>query len=131
MRVLLTPETTKWQYIEGREDAELVAPETYTLDALLMQREGNDEIQFDLFLDYQSNVALYDQFQIYFRDHQPPLLAVWGKNDPFFIPPGVEAYKRDIKDAEIHLFDTGHFALETHNIEIAAKIQDQLRISKL
>ena len=99
-----------------------MAPESYTLDQALLARPGNDEIQLDLFLDYTSNVALYPKFQEYFRKHQPPLLAVWGRNDPFFLPPGAEAFRRDNPNAEVQFFDTGHFALETHVAEIAAAI---------
>ena len=126
LRGFLTPETTQWQYTHGATDAEQVAPEAYALDNALMARPGNDEIQLDLFLDYASNVALYPAFQAYFRAHRPPLLAVWGKNDPFFLPPGADAFKRDIPDAEVRFFDTGHFALETHHVEIAAVIRDFL-----
>lgn len=126
LRDFLKPETTKWQYTHGVADEGLVAPESYALDSALLARPGNDEIQLDLFLDYASNVALYPKFQDYFRQKRPPLLAVWGKNDPFFLPPGAEAFKRDIPDAEIHFFDTGHFALETHVGAIAAKIRDFL-----
>ncbi len=126
LRGFLSLETTKWQYTHGVVDPTRVAPESYTLDALLMARPGNDEIQLDLFLDYASNVALYPTFQKYFRDHKPPLLAVWGKNDPFFLPPGADAFERDIPDAEVHLLDTGHFALETHAEEIAALIREFL-----
>jgi len=126
LRNFLTPETTKWQYTHGVQDESLVAPESYTLDSALLARPGNDEIQLDLFLDYASNVALYPKFQEYFRTHQPPLLAVWGKNDPFFLPSGAEAFKRDNRNAEIRFFDTGHFALETHASEIAAAIRDFL-----
>ncbi len=126
LREFLKPETTKWQYTHGVADETTVAPESHTLDAALLARPGNDEIQLDLFLDYASNVALYPKFQEYFRQKRPPLLAVWGKNDPFFLPPGAEAFKRDIPDAEIHFFDTGHFALETHVEAIGAKIRDFL-----
>ena len=126
LRGFLTPETTQWQYTHGVADTERVAPEAYTLDSALMARPGNDEIQLDLFLDYASNVALYPQFQEYFREHRPPLLAVWGKNDPFFLPSGADAFKRDIPDTEVRFFDTGHFALETHHLEIAAVIHDFL-----
>ena len=120
LRDFLTPEATKSQYLHGAPDETLVAPEAYELDSALLARAGNDEIQLDLFLDYASNVALYPKFQEYFRTHRPPLLAVWGKNDPFFVPKGAEAYRRDIPDAEVRLFDTGHFALETHVSEIGA-----------
>ena len=126
LRDFLKPEATKWQYTHGVQDESRVAPESYTLDSALLARPGNDEIQLDLFLDYASNVALYSTFQEYFRTHRPPLLAVWGKNDPFFLPPGAEAFKRDIPGAIVRFFDTGHFALETHSAEIAAAIRDFL-----
>jgi pimeloyl-ACP methyl ester carboxylesterase len=126
LREFLTPEMTKWQYTHGVPDESLVAPESYTLDSALLARPGNDEVQLDLFLDYASNVALYPRFQEYFRTHRPPLLAVWGKNDPFFLPSGAEAFKRDIPGAVVRFFDTGHFALETHAPEIAAAIRDFL-----
>jgi pimeloyl-ACP methyl ester carboxylesterase len=122
LRDFLTPEATKSQYVYGVTDETLVAPEAFTLDSALLARPGNDEIQLDLFLDYASNVALYPKFQEYFRTHRPPLLAVWGKNDPFFLPRGAQAYLRDITDAEVHLFDAGHFALETNATEIGAAI---------
>ena len=122
LRDFLKPETTKWQYTHGVADESLVAPESYTLDAALLARPGNDDIQLDLFLDYANNVALYPKFQAYFRARRPPLLAVWGKNDPFFLPAGAEAFKRDQPQAGVHLYDTGHFALETHAAEIAAEI---------
>ncbi len=126
LRSFLTPEATKWQYVHGVQDESLVAPESYTLDSALLARPGNAEIQLDLFRDYASNVALYPKFQDYFRTHRPPLLAVWGKNDPFFLPSGAEAFKRDNRNAEVRFFDTGHFALETHASEIAAAIRDFL-----
>jgi pimeloyl-ACP methyl ester carboxylesterase/ketosteroid isomerase-like protein len=126
IRALLSPEATKWQYTHGTPDPTRVAPEAYTLDALLMQRPGNETIQLDLFLDYANNVAQYPTFHKYFRDHQPPLLAVWGKNDPFFLPAGAEAFKRDLPQAQVHFFDTGHFALETHVQEISTRILDFL-----
>ena len=126
LRDFLKPEATKWQYTHGVPDASLVAPEAYELDSALLARRGNDEIQLDLFLDYASNVALYPKFQEYFRAKQPPLLAVWGQNDPFFLPPGAEAFKRDIPSAEVHFYDTGHFALETHHREIAGAIREFL-----
>jgi len=126
LRDFLTPEATKSQYLHGVQNAALIAPETYALDSALLARAGNTEIQLDLFLDYASNVALYPKFQEYFRAKRPPLLAVWGKNDPFFLPVGAEAFKRDIPDAEIHLYDTGHFALETHYPQIADTIRDFL-----
>ena len=126
LRSFLTPEATRWQYLHGVQDDSLVAPESYTLDSALLARPGNDEIQLDLFLDYASNVTLYSTFQDYFRKHRPPLLAVWGKNDPFFLPSGAEAFKQDIPAAVVRFFDTGHFALETHAPEIAAAIRDLL-----
>ncbi len=126
LRDFLKPETTKWQYVHGVQDESQVAPESYALDSALLARPGNDEIQLDLFLDYASNVALYPKFQEYFRIKQPALLAVWGKNDPFFLPPGAEAFKRDNPNAEVHFYDTGHFALETHHQEIAGAMRDFL-----
>jgi pimeloyl-ACP methyl ester carboxylesterase len=126
LREFLTPEATKWQYTHGVDDETRVAPESYTLDSALLGRAGNDEIQLNLFLDYASNVALYPKFQEYFRTRRPPLLAVWGNKDPFFLPPGAEAFRRDIPGAEIHFFDTGHFALETHAGEIGDAIVDFL-----
>jgi pimeloyl-ACP methyl ester carboxylesterase len=123
LRAFLSLETTRWQYVHGVSNAMSVAPESYTLDAALLSRPGNDEIQLDLFLDYSSNVALYPAFQQYFRSKQPALLAVWGRNDPFFLPAGAEAFRRDIPKAEIQFYDTGHFALETHVEEIGAAIR--------
>lgn len=126
LRDFLKPEATKWQYTHGVHDTSLVAPEAYELDSALLARAGNDEIQLDLFLDYASNVALYPKFQEYFRTMQTPMLAVWGKNDPFFLPPGAEAFKRDNPKAEVRFYDTGHFALETHHREIVGAIRDFL-----
>ena len=126
LREFLTPDATKSQYIHGVQDETLVAPEAYSLDSALLARPGNDEIQLDLFLDYANNVALYPKFQDFFRTKRPPLLAVLGKNDPFFLPPGAEAFRRDNPNAEVHFYDTGHFALETHYQEIAAAIRDFL-----
>ena len=126
LRDFLRPEATKWQYVHGVQDESQVAPESYALDSSLLARPGNDEIQLDLFLDYASNIALYPKFQEYFRVKQPSLLAVWGKNDPFFLPPGAEAFKRDNPNAEVHFYDTGHFALETHHQEISGVIRDFL-----
>jgi pimeloyl-ACP methyl ester carboxylesterase len=119
----LKPETTRFQYLHGVPDETKVAPESYTLDAALLARPGNADIQLDLFLDYRSNVAAYGDFQAYFQTHQPPLLATWGKHDPFFVPAGAEAFKRDLPDADIRFYDTGHFALETHAAEIGAAIR--------
>ena len=126
LKAFLAPEATKWQYTHGVPDASRVAPESYTMDSALLARPGNEEIQLDLFLDYASNVALYPKFQAYFRTKRPPVLAVWGRNDPFFLPAGAEAFRRDNPDAEVHFYDTGHFALETHASEIGATILDFL-----
>lgn len=122
LREFLTLDGTKYQYLQGAP-AQKVAPEAYELDYALLSRPGIDEIQLDLFLDYASNVKLYPAFQEYFRKAQPAVLAVWGKNDPFFVPPGAEAFRRDNPNAEVHLYDTGHFALETHGNEIGAEIR--------
>jgi pimeloyl-ACP methyl ester carboxylesterase len=130
LRSFLAPETTIWQYTHGVSDTAAVSPDGYSLDNFYLARPGADEVQLDLFGDYKSNVALYPVFQEYFRKHQPPFLAVWGKNDPFFLPPGAEAFKRDIPGAEVRFFDTGHFALETHSDEIAAAIREFLSPSK-
>ena len=124
--VLLSPEATVWQYTHGVPDVSQVSPDGYELDNFYLARPGMDEVQLDLIGDYKSNVALYPTFQKYFRDHKPPTLAVWGKNDPFFLPPGAEAFKRDNPDAVVKFFDTGHFALETHAEEIAAAIRQFL-----
>jgi pimeloyl-ACP methyl ester carboxylesterase len=126
LRAFLAPEATRWQYTHGVTDETTVSPDGLSLDNFYLARSGADEIQLDLFGDYKSNVALYPIFQNYFRTHKPPFLAVWGKNDPFFVPPGAEAFKRDIPDAVVRFFDTGHFALETHAAEIAAAIRDFL-----
>ena len=122
LRAFLQPEATHWQYSHGVSDASRLAPEAWTLDSALLARPGNDELQLDLFLDYASNVAMYPKFQAYLRQHQPPFLAVWGKNDPFFLPAGAEAFKRDVPKADVRFYDTGHFALETHAAEIADAI---------
>ena len=124
LRTLLSPETTVWQYTHGVPDSTSVSPDGYSLDNFYLARPGADEVQLDLLGDYKSNVALYPAFQQYFRTSRPPLLAVWGKNDPFFLPPGAEAFRRDIPGAVVRFFDTGHFALETHAHEIAATIRD-------
>ncbi len=122
LRAFLAPEKVKGQYTHGVCDETLVAPEAYTLDSALLARRGVDEIQLDLLLDYRTNVALYPKFQEYFRTHQPPLLAAWGQRDPFFLPLGAEAFRRDVPDAEVRFYDTGHFALETHGAQIAADL---------
>jgi pimeloyl-ACP methyl ester carboxylesterase len=126
LRALLQPETTIWQYTHGVSDPSAISPDGYSLDNHYLARKGADEVQLDLFGDYKSNVALYPKFQEYFRTHKPPFLAVWGKNDPFFLPPGAEAFKRDNPKAEVQFFDTGHFALETHSAEIGAAISNFL-----
>ena len=124
LRSFLAPETTLFQYTHGVSDPSLVSPDGRSLDDHYLARPGAHEAQLDLLLDYASNVALYPDFHAYFRNHQPPLLAVWGKNDPFFLPAGAEAFKRDIPNADVRFFDTGHFALETHAAEIAAAIRE-------
>jgi pimeloyl-ACP methyl ester carboxylesterase len=126
LRAFLTPETTHWQYTHGIPDQTMVSPDGQNLDNFYRARPGADEIQLDLFGDYKGNVALYPKFQTYFRKYKPPFLAAWGKNDPFFLRPGAEAFKRDIPDADVRFFDTGHFALETHCDEIAKVIGDFL-----
>jgi len=126
---ILTFEGTRWQYTHGVSDPESVPPESYTLDAALLERPENKDIQLDLFLDYASNVALYPKFQEYFRKSQPPLLAIWGKNDPFFIPAGAEAFRKDLPIAQVQFLDTGHFAIETNVVEIAAAIKDFLAVN--
>ena len=123
---VLTLEGTRWQYTHGVADPESVPPESYTLDAALLERPGNKDIQLDLFLDYASNVKLYPKFQDYFRKAKPPLLAIWGTNDPFFVPPGAEAFRKDIPNARVEFLGTGHFALETHVVEIAAAMKEFL-----
>jgi pimeloyl-ACP methyl ester carboxylesterase len=122
LRSILTLEGTKFQYLHGVPDPQTVAPESYTLDQALLERPEMKEIQLDLYLNYATNVALYPTFQKYFREHQPPMLAIWGRNDPFFLPPGAEAFKRDNPNAIVELLDTGHFALETHVDVIADRI---------
>jgi pimeloyl-ACP methyl ester carboxylesterase len=126
LRAFLKPETTIWQYTHGVPDTTKVSPDGYSLDNFYLSRPGADEVQLDLFGDYKSNVALYPSFQNYFRTHRPPLLAIWGKHDPFFLPAGAEAFKRDIPAAIVRFLDTGHFALETHAQEVAAAIRDFL-----
>jgi pimeloyl-ACP methyl ester carboxylesterase len=126
LRAFLKPETTVWQYTHGVPDPTLVAPDGYALDNFYLARPGVDDLQLDLLGDYKSNVALYPTFQRYLRTHKPPLLAVWGRNDPFFLPAGAEAFQRDVPGAVVRFFDTGHFALETHAAEIAAAMRDFL-----
>ncbi|MCM2292590.1 alpha/beta hydrolase [Allorhizobium sp. BGMRC 0089] len=126
LRGFLAPETTLFQYTHGVDDPTKVSPDGRNLDDFYLSRPGNDEIQLDLLLDYQTNVALYDTIQGYLRAHQPPVLAIWGKNDPFFIPPGAEAFKRDVPTADVRFVDSGHFALETHAAEIGAAMREFL-----
>jgi pimeloyl-ACP methyl ester carboxylesterase len=123
LRSMLSPETTRWQYTHGVPDESLVSPDGMALDDHYLAREGMDEVQLDLFLDYRNNVARYPVFQAYFREHRPRLLAIWGKHDPFFLPAGAEAFKRDIPEARVSFLDTGHFALETHAVDIADAIR--------
>jgi pimeloyl-ACP methyl ester carboxylesterase len=128
LRALSTRQMTHWQYTTGVKDAALrIAPEAIELDQALLDRSQSAEIQLDLITNYLTNIALYPKFQEYFRTHRPPTLAVWGKNDPFFLPAGAEAYRRDNPSAKVILYDTGHFALETHAAEIGAEIRDFLR----
>jgi len=126
LRAFLKPETTIWQYTHGVADPTAVSPDGYSLDNFYLGRPGADDVQLDLMGDYKSNIALYPTFQAYFRTHKPPFLAVWGRHDPFFLPPGAEAFRRDIPSAIVQFFDTGHFALETHAAEIAGAIRDFL-----
>lgn len=123
LRGFLAPETTLFQYTQGVDDPSKVSPDGRNLDDFYLARPGNDEIQLDLLLDYQTNVALYDTVQAYLREHQPPVLAIWGRNDPFFIPPGAEAFKRDVPAADVRFVESGHFALETHAVEIGAAMR--------
>jgi pimeloyl-ACP methyl ester carboxylesterase len=127
LRAFLTPQTTHWQYTHGVPNPTIVSPDGQNLDNFYLARRGADEIQLDLFGDYRSNVALYPSFQEYFRTYTPPTLAIWGKNDPFFLPAGAEAFKRDNPRAVVRFLDTGHFALETHASEIAESIRDFLK----
>jgi pimeloyl-ACP methyl ester carboxylesterase len=126
LKAFLSPDSTKWQYTHGTDESR-VAPESYTLDSALLTRPGNEDIQLDLFLDYGNNVKLYPRIQAYLRKHRPPMLAIWGKHDPFFLPAGAHAFTRDNPAAEVRLLDTGHFALETHSEEIGATMVEFLR----
>jgi pimeloyl-ACP methyl ester carboxylesterase len=126
LRAFLAPETTSWQYTHGVSDTTAVSPDGQTLDNFYLARPGAAQVQLDLFGDYKSNVALYPAFQEYFRTRKPRFLAVWGRNDPFFLPAGAEAFKRDIPEADVRFLNTGHFALETHVKEIADAIRDFL-----
>jgi pimeloyl-ACP methyl ester carboxylesterase len=123
LRGFVTYEATRWQYTHGVKDPELVSPDGPAHDQFLLDRKGNDEIQLDLLLSYGSNPSLYPKWQAYFREHQPPVLIAWGKNDQIFPPAGAEPYRRDLKTVEYHLVDAGHFALETNGDEIAGLIR--------
>lgn len=123
LRGMLAEDAIRWQYEHGVSDPAQISPDGIALDLFYLERPEADEIQLDLMLDYASNVALYPAFQAYFRQHQPRLLAIWGDKDPFFLPPGAEAYKRDLPNAQVQFLDTGHFALETHADEIADAIR--------
>ena len=126
VRKFLTAETTRFQYMQGAHDPAKVSPDSYTFDQFLLDRPGNDAIQLELFQSYASNLPLYPEWQAYFRKYQPPMLIAWGQNDPFFTIAGAKAYQRDLPEAELHLFDAGHFALEEHAEEIAALIKQFL-----
>lgn len=122
LKGFVSKEVTLFQYQHGVSDPSLIAPEAYTLDQKFLDRPGNIEIQLDLVKDYRTNVALYPKFHEYFRKHQPKLLLVWGNKDPYFLPAGAEAYKKDLPEAKLKFYDTGHFALETNTEEIGAEI---------
>lgn len=126
LRPFLSPETTLWQYIQGVRDTSLISPDGYSLDNFYLSRPDAAEVQLDLLRDYKTNVALYPVFQAYFRSRKPPLLAIWGRNDPFFLPPGAEAFRRDIPNAEVRFVDSGHFAIATHCDEISEAIREFL-----
>jgi pimeloyl-ACP methyl ester carboxylesterase len=126
VRALLTPETTRFQYLHGAKNPEAVSPDSYTFDQHFLDRPGNDAVQLDLFHDYPSNVALYNQWHQYFRNHQPQTLIVWGQNDPFFTVDGAKAFLADLPKAELHLLDAGHFALEEEGGFIADRIREFL-----
>lgn len=127
LKMFMKLETTKWQYLEGVKDPSRVAPDGYIFDQYFLDKPGQEDIQLDIFLDYRTNVAKYPSFHDYFRKNQPPLLAVWGAHDPFFLPAGAAAFKKDLPKAEVHMLeDTGHFALESHGDEIAAMILEFL-----
>ena len=126
LRSQTSVKATKWQYTNGVKNASLVSPDTWTVDQAFLDRPGNAEIQLDLFYDYRTNIPLYPKWQAYFREHKPPTLVVWGKNDEIFVSAGAMSYQRDLPNAEIHLLDTGHFALETNGPEIATLIREFL-----
>jgi pimeloyl-ACP methyl ester carboxylesterase len=124
VRKLLGADGIRFQYFHGVPNPQSIAPESYTLDTALIERPGNMEIQLDLHLDYRNNIPVYPKFHEYFRQFKPPFMAIWGKNDPFFIPAGAEAYKKDLPSASIRFVDSGHFALETHVEEIAEGMRE-------
>jgi pimeloyl-ACP methyl ester carboxylesterase len=126
IRWLMTMKATYWQYHNGVKAPSLLDPDAWTVDQALLDRPGNQEVQLDLFYDYRTNIPLYPQWQAYFRDRKPPMLIVWGKNDEIFVAAGAEPYRRDLPNAEVHMFDTGHFALETNGPEIAQLIREFL-----
>ena len=126
LKVLLSDDTTYWQYTHGVPEPERVSPDGYTLDMYFLARDGRADIQLNLFADYITNIELYPSFQAYFREYQPACLVIWGAHDPFFLPPGAKAFKRDLSEAEVQLLDTGHFALETHAGDIADAIYNLL-----
>jgi pimeloyl-ACP methyl ester carboxylesterase len=126
VRALLTADTTRFQYTHGANDPDRISPDSYTFDQHFLDRPCSDAIQLDLFYNYTSNVALYDEWHQYFRNNQPKMLIVWGKNDPFFTVAGADAFLRDIPNAELHLLDTGHFALEEEGEFIAVRIREFL-----
>ncbi|MBT9288041.1 alpha/beta fold hydrolase [Prosthecodimorpha staleyi] len=123
LRDFLAPQTTLFQYTHGVDDPTRVSPDGRNLDDFYLSRPGNDEIQLDLLLDYRNNVAFYGTIHDYLRTHRPPVLAIWGRNDPFFLPAGAEAFKRDVPSADVRFVESGHFALETHAAEIGAAMR--------
>jgi pimeloyl-ACP methyl ester carboxylesterase len=129
VRSFLAAEATKFQYTHGVKDVTKISPDSYTFDQLFLDRPGNDAVQLNLFYDYASNVALYPKWQSYFRKHQPPMLIAWGINDPFFTVEGAKAFQRDLPKAELHLLDTGHFALEEESETIATHIHRFLEVT--
>jgi pimeloyl-ACP methyl ester carboxylesterase len=131
VRNLLGADGIRFQYFHGVPNPAIIAPESYTLDTALIGRPGNMEIQLDLHLDYRNNIPVYPKFHEYFRQYKPPLMAIWGKNDPFFVPAGAEAYKRDLPSASIRFVDSGHFALETHVDEIAEGMRELFESARI
>jgi pimeloyl-ACP methyl ester carboxylesterase len=131
VRNLLGADGIRFQYFHGVPNPAIIAPESYTLDTALIGRPGNMEIQLDLHLDYRNNIPVYPKFHEYFRQYKPPLMAIWGKNDPFFIPAGAEAYKKDLPSASIRFVDSGHFALETHVDEIAEGMRELFESARI